>query len=218
MVNLAPVYPASEREADVAAARLRHALFNRWYVEPALGFGSPAETMPEAGWAGDEIADGDADVIAAPIDVVGVNYYTGTSCPPTPISCSTSRRSPAAVGDPPAGADRHPPLAPRLVRLLAVPRHGERRGDGRHPRPSGRVEDGDRIDYLRQHLGAVHDAITEGVPVEGYFVWSLLDNFEWAYGYSRRFGLVRVDYDTFERAPKASADWYAEVARSNAVG
>ena len=82
---------------------------------------------------------------------------------------------------------------------------------------TGRVDDVDRIDYLRSHLLAVHDAIADGVPVEGYFVWSLLDNFEWAYGYSRRFGLIRVDYDTFERTPKASADWYAEVARTNTV-
>ncbi len=82
---------------------------------------------------------------------------------------------------------------------------------------TGRVDDVDRIDYLRSHLLAVHDAIADGVPVEGYFVWSLLDNFEWAYGYSRRFGLIRVDYDTFARTPKASADWYAEVARTNTV-
>ena len=85
------------------------------------------------------------------------------------------------------------------------------------PDERGFVDDQDRIEYLHDHLAAVHGVIAEGVPVEGYFVWSLLDNFEWAYGYTCRFGLVRVDYDTLERIPKASASWYAGVTRSNAL-
>ena len=75
-----------------------------------------------------------------------------------------------------------------------------------HPDAAGFVDDQDRIDYLRDHLAVVHELIDEGVPVGGYFAWSLMDNFEWAYGYTQRFGLIRVDYDTLERTPKASAE------------
>ena len=85
------------------------------------------------------------------------------------------------------------------------------------PDRDGFVNDRDRIDYLRQHLLAVHRAIGAGVPVEGYFVWSLLDNFEWSEGLSKRFGIVRVDFDTYARTPKASGLWYRDVARSGVV-
>lgn len=86
------------------------------------------------------------------------------------------------------------------------------------PEPDdGTVADPDRTEYLRSHLLAVHDAIAEGVPVKGYFVWSLLDNFEWAHGYSKRFGIVHVDFDTLQRTPKASAQFYSSVARSNRI-
>jgi beta-glucosidase len=83
--------------------------------------------------------------------------------------------------------------------------------------PEGEVNDTERIAYLHQHLGAVHQAIEAGVPVAGYFAWSLLDNFEWAYGYAKRFGLVYVDFPSQQRTPKASAHWYAEVVRRNGI-
>jgi beta-glucosidase len=82
----------------------------------------------------------------------------------------------------------------------------------------GRVHDDDRVDYVRRHLGAVLDAVDAGADVRGYFLWSLMDNFEWAYGYSKRFGIVRVDYDTLERTPKDSALWYADLIRSRDLG
>ena len=218
VLNLSPVYPASDRDEDVEAAHLLHRLFNRWYVEPALGFGSPAETMPEVGWAGEEIADGDVEAIAAPIDVLGVNYYSRavvTADPDVVLDLSP------VTG---CGWEIYPQGLTQILQWLhrsygfsryLVTENGAAMNDV--PDAAGRVDDADRIDYLRKHLTAVHDAIAAGVPVEGYFVWSLLDNFEWAYGYSRRFGLIRVDYDTFARTPKASADWYAEVARTNTV-
>ena len=83
--------------------------------------------------------------------------------------------------------------------------------------PNGHVIDHDRVSYLREHIGAVHDAIRADVNVHGYFVWSLLDNFEWAYGYSKRFGIVWVDFPTGTRLPKASFDWYGAVARTNTL-
>jgi beta-glucosidase len=85
------------------------------------------------------------------------------------------------------------------------------------PDASGFVDDQDRIAYLRDHLAVVHELIADRIPVGGYFAWSLMDNFEWAYGYTQRFGLIRVDYDTLARTPKASAAWYAGVTRANAV-
>ncbi|GMA87756.1 hypothetical protein GCM10025868_30060 [Angustibacter aerolatus] len=78
----------------------------------------------------------------------------------------------------------------------------------------GGVHDVERVDYLRDHLGAVLDAVEAGAPVRGYYLWSLLDNFEWSYGYSKRFGIVHVDYDTQVRTPKDSATWYADVVRT----
>ena len=187
-------------------------------MEPALGFGCPAETMPEVGWAGEEVRDGDVDVIAAPIDVLGVNYYTRAV-----VSADADQVMELApvTG---CGWEIYPKGLTEILRWLhdsygfsryLVTENGAAMDDVADA--AGRVADDDRIEYLRSHLAAVHDAITAGVPVEGYFVWSMLDNFEWAYGYSRRFGLIRVDYDTFQRTPKASADWYAEVARTNTV-
>jgi beta-glucosidase len=104
------------------------------------------------------------------------------------------------------------PLGVRLV----VTENGAAADD--HPDEAGYVEDHDRVDYLDQHLRAVHDAVVRGADVNGYFVWSLLDNFEWAWGYTKRFGIVRVDYDTQQRTPKASARWYADVAGSGRIG
>jgi beta-glucosidase len=83
--------------------------------------------------------------------------------------------------------------------------------------PAGRVEDTERVMYLRNHLTHLHRATTEGYPVKGYFIWSLLDNFEWAEGYSARFGLYYVDYNTLKRIPKLSAEWFREVTARNAV-
>ena len=98
---------------------------------------------------------------------------------------------------------------------LAVTENGAAADD--RPDEAGYVEDRDRVDYLDRHLRAVHDAIQRGADVNGYFVWSLLDNFEWAWGYTKRFGIVRVDYDTQVRTPKASARWYADVAGSGRI-
>ena len=83
--------------------------------------------------------------------------------------------------------------------------------------PAGRVEDVDRVMYLRNHLTHLHRAVSEGYPVKGYFLWSLMDNFEWADGYSKRFGIHYVDFKTEKRTPKLSAEWYAQLIARNAV-
>ena len=107
-------------------------------------------------------------------------------------------------------ADGDPGPAPARLRPVADVRHRERRGVRRPDRPDGAIDDADRVDYLRAHVGAAREALEAGVPVAGYLAWSLLDNFEWAEGYSKRFGIVRVDFDTQARTPKASARWFAE--------
>jgi beta-glucosidase len=191
----------------------------------------------------DNIMDGDLEVISTPIDVLGVNYYNGEAIGHTPPvrrladneNGGRVTRSPFPAA---ATAFRHPRGLPvtamdweiqpegltrLLVRLheeyagpadvaLHVTENGAAFDDA--PDEDGFVDDGDRTAYVRAHVGAILDAIEAGVPVRGYFYWSLLDNFEWAWGYAKRFGIVRVDYTTQERTPKASALDYARIIRT----
>lgn len=195
-------------------------------------------------WPADLVHDGDLDVISTPIDVLGVNYYFGdavTGAPPE--QAAEAARAARATGAPSANpGSEHVTTVPRglpttdmgweilpqgltdlLVRLqrdytgpagvgLYVTENGAAFAD--RPDDEGFVDDQDRIAYVHDHLHAVHDAMEQGADVRGYFLWSLMDNYEWAFGYSKRFGIVRVDYDTLERTPKASALWYAGVASS----
>ena len=218
VINFGPQHPASADPADAAAAAAKDALFNRWFVEPIAGLGYPIDDTGEVRWSGAEIHDGDLDIIAAPIDVLGVNYYTRSlvdagEAPVTPPNQVTG-----------IGWEIYPAGLAETMRWLhgrfdfpryLITENGAAMDD--RPDVNGYVDDQDRIDYLRRHLNVVHDLVEEGVPLEGYFAWSLMDNFEWAYGYTQRFGLIRVDYETLERIPKASARWYGEVARSNSV-
>ncbi len=187
--------------------------------------------------------DGDLEVIATPIDVLGVNYYNGEAIGHEPpahalddqVNGGLPTRSPFPAAE---HAYRHPRGLPvtamdweiqpdgltrLLVRLheeyaapagvlLHVTENGAAFEDA--PDHRGHVEDLGRTAYVRAHLGAVLDAIDQGVPVRGYFYWSMLDNFEWAWGYAKRFGIVRVDYETQVRTPKASALDLAQVIRT----
>ncbi|WNB86286.1 GH1 family beta-glucosidase [Cellulomonas sp. ATA003] len=194
----------------------------------------------------DHVRDGDLALISAPIDALGVNYYhgevVGSQPAPgarqgaAPVARATSSPYPAADG-----VHNHPRGLPvtsmdwevqpeGLTRLLLrlqrdytgpagvalyVTENGAAYDDV--PDTTGFVQDDERLRFFDLHLRAVHAAIDEGADVRGYFAWSLMDNYEWAWGYHKRFGIVRVDYDTLERTPKASARWYAEVARDNAL-
>jgi beta-glucosidase len=194
----------------------------------------------------DHVHDGDLAIISTPIDALGVNYYHGdlvsgrphpaASGGEAPVGRPTSSPYPAADG-----VHVHPRGLPvtamdwevqpeGLTRLLQrlhddytgpagvalyVTENGAAYDDV--PDADGFVVDDERREFVDLHLRAVHAAIERGADVRGYFAWSLLDNFEWAWGYHQRFGIVRVDYGTLERTPKASARWYAEVARENAL-
>ena len=162
------------------------------------------------------VEDGDLEAISAPIDFLGVNYYRRHV-----VKAGPNGSGPIVVDVPDGehtavGWEVYPDgLHELLVRLheeyaappLYITENGAAFGDTRR---NGTVEDPERTSYLDRHLGAVARAIADGVPVDGYFVWSLLDNFEWARGYAPRFGLVYVDYGTLERVPKQNYHWYRD--------
>ncbi|SEE12655.1 GH1 family beta-glucosidase [Ruania alba] len=231
--NLLPCVPASEDPADVAAAEGSDGYVNRWFLEPLLGSGYPADMREHweraTGAPLDFIRDGDEAAIGGRSDFLAVNYYThrvmaaaepgpGT---PFPWKVIGSRGEVSRTDE---GTEIAPgAFRDLLLRLsadypgtpLMITENGAIYGDG--PGPDGRVHDVRRIRYLRAHVAAMAEAIEAGAPVVGYMHWSLLDNFEWALGYRPRFGLVYVDYRTGERTPKDSAWHYAQIARANAL-
>ncbi|MFJ3820113.1 GH1 family beta-glucosidase [Streptomyces nodosus] len=220
----APVRPASGEPADVAAAAFYDVLLNRLFADPLLLGRYPegiGELMP-----GDVTAD--LTVIAEPLDWYGVNYYA-----PARVGAPLGTESGAGGLTLPAGL----PFSVREIENVPVTDHGwpvvpealtelltglrERYGDRLPPvviTENGcsyeGVDDQERIAFLDGHLRALHRAMAAGVEVHGYFVWSLLDNFEWAEGYARRFGLVQVDPGTLERTPKASYAWLRDQLRA----
>jgi beta-glucosidase len=217
--NFSPCEPASEREEDEISARMRDALWNRSFPDPQL-LGHYPE--PLAAEIAPLVAPDDFDIIKQTPDYFAFNHYTRTRV-------SRDPDHPFEVGTlpPPPGAkvtDMGWEIAPDA--LYAVLLEVKERYSGDLPvyilengaafadsvDADGRIRDADRIAYLRGYLGAVLDAIGKGVPVRGYFVWSLIDNFEWTFGYDKRFGLVHVDYGTLERRPKDSFRFYAELA------
>ncbi|MFC0033477.1 GH1 family beta-glucosidase [Micromonospora chaiyaphumensis] len=219
--NYSPVRLAGDTDADRAAGAAYDALQNRLFTDPLVGRGYPEEPGFDPG----VVRAGDLDVIAAPIDVLGVNYYN-----PTGIRAPADEDSPLPfeivplTGYPRTAFDW--PVVPDGLRELLVQLH-HRYGDALPPiqitesgcayddvpDADGRVADPDRIAYLDGHLRAVREAMAAGVPVTGYFVWSLLDNWEWAEGFTKRFGLVHVDYATQRRTPKSSYAWFRDLVR-----
>ena len=172
--------------------------------------------------------DAEMRAIATPLDFVGLNLFAPTSV----RHDAASPRGWSAVPNPDHYPRMHMPWlhigpsvmywGPRLVsELWKVPAvYVTENGCAVPDRPNERNEilDTDRVMYLQQHLVHLHRAVAEGYPVKGYFLWSLMDNFEWAFGYTRRFGICYVNYQTLERTPKLSASFYADVIRRNAVG
>jgi beta-glucosidase len=249
-LNPSHVYPATDSEADLAAAEHVDRIANRIFLDPILRGYYPQELLTEtkhlSDWA--FVADGDLAEIAAPIDSLGVNFYN-----PTTIAAATEQLREQLSGRWQNDPERTggPTEWPGTDLAFAIPMPGPYTGMGWPIRPAsltelllrlhrefpqlplyvtengaafvdqvshdGMVHDGQRIDYLRGHLAAVHAAIEAGADVRGYYLWSLLDNFEWAYGYAKRFGIIYVDYSTQRRTPKDSARWYADVVRRNSI-
>lgn len=223
-VNLEPKYPFTGDEADVAATRRADAYMNRQYLDP-LFFGTYPDDLREAfGAAWFEPTAEEAEGVCAPIDFLGINYYSRgvTRFDPTvePLHAAPV----VQTGVPHTEMDwevypdgLHDILMWVRKRYGDIPLYITENGAAfADPPPvGGRVEDPLRVDYLRSHLLAARAAIAAGVDLRGYFVWSLLDNFEWNSGYDKRFGIVQVDRTTLQRTLKRSADFYAEVIRSN---
>lgn len=251
VLNMSVADPADPQSpADRAATARYDALLNRVFIEPVLR-GRYAPQVLEA-WASvglePPVAEGDLEVIASPVDFVGLNYYNGVAI--SAARPEESRQMPGGAevarptSEPMVGlgeaytVSRGLPrtamdweIQPEGLRRLLARVHEEWTGPAGIPLyvtengsafddvvgPDGAVDDPDRVAYLREHLGAVHAAIEDGADVRGYFAWSLLDNFEWAYGYAKRFGIVHVDFVTGRRTPKSSALVLADVARSGVL-
>ena len=217
VLNLSPIYPASDDPADIAKARLDDGYIVRWYMDPLFKGYYPADVLADLGADAPLMANGDMDVIAQPIDFVGVNYYTrnfSSSGNPWDVRANAKRVTDMGWEVYPQG------LTELLVRLhrdyqpkaLLVTENGSAFVDQLQ---DGQVHDPERLDYLREHIQACADALAQGVPLKGYFAWSLLDNFEWASGYAKRFGLVYVNYQTQERTVKSSGRWYSHFLLGN---
>jgi beta-glucosidase len=220
--NFMPVYPASNSPADVAAARRYDGYFNRWFIEPALGLGYPMDMVELYADAMPRVSANDLRTIAQPIDLVGVNYYERIVIADDPTS-GTLRCKGVTEGNYPRTMDReiYPQgLLDQLRRLqkeygierLVITENGaaypdELAGDGR-------VHDTERVEFLRVHLEKLVEARAEGIGVEAYFAWTLMDNFEWNAGYTLRYGLCHVDFLNQERTPKDSAHYYRALTRS----
>lgn len=224
-LNLNPVHPASDSPADRAAAHRFDVAVNRLFLDPLLKGHYPPDAPRLVRWFLPRIEPGDMERIAAPFDFVGVNYYTR-------IVAQHDRRIPLLQARTVRPADSeysqmweiYPAGIYELIarvwndyqpRSIMVTENGIPTPDA--PDASGRVHDEQRIRYLHSHLVQVHRAISQGIPVNGYLVWSLLDNFEWALGYQMRFGLVYVDYTTLARTIKESGRWFARVIRENGL-
>jgi len=225
VVNLEPKYPASQAPEDLAAVARADAYMNRQYLDPVFLGRYPEEMTEIFGEAWPEWPAEDYALIAQPIDWLGVNYYTRNvtrhDAANWPLEAAAVRQPQATYTE--TGWEVFPQgLTDILVWVkdrygdipIAVTENGAAFFDPPEAE-GGRVRDPLRISYLHQHLGAVHDAIAKGVKVEGYMVWSLLDNLEWSLGFSKRFGIVHVNFATQARTPKDSARYYAKVVASN---
>ena len=225
VVNLEPKYPASQGAEDLAATRRAEAYMNRQYLDPVI-FGTYPEEMREIfGQAWPEFSDEDMKLIKQPIDFIGINYYTRNVSRDDPLALpvrATGVRQPQhAVTE--TGWEVFPPALTAVLEWVTkrygpMPLYITENGAAFYdpPKPiDGRVDDPLRVEYYRTHLRAAREAIGNGVDLRGYFAWSLLDNFEWSLGYSKRFGIVHVDYETQQRTPKASAAFYSKVIATN---
>ncbi|MGW5134485.1 GH1 family beta-glucosidase [Streptomyces sp. NPDC004135] len=221
--NLSTIHAASDRPEDLAAARRMDGHTNRWWLDPVHGRGFPEDMREVYGVELPEQA-GDSAAIAAPLDWLGLNYYFPQTVADDPEGPAPYARAVRREGVPRTGMDWEIDASGIETLLLRLTHdYGARRlyvteNGSAFPdvvRPDGTIDDPERQDYLLRHLAACASAARRGAPLAGYFAWSLLDNFEWAYGYEKRFGLVHVDYATQQRTIKGTGHRYAEVVRSH---
>lgn len=224
VVNIEPKYPASDAPEDMAAVERAHAYMNRQYLDPVFHGSYPEELRDIFGAAWPEWPDADMTLIRQPIDFLGVNYYTRSvtrhDAQQYPLRAISVRQPQSTYTE--TGWEVFPQGLTDTLRWVSdtygnPPLYITENGASFYDPPVAASEplpDPLRVDYLRAHLRAAHDAIASGVDLRGYFAWSLLDNLEWSLGYSKRFGLLHVDFATQKRTRKASADFYADVIAS----
>ena len=225
-LNMEWVEAASRSAADARVAGEAEGRFNRWFLDPLYGRHYPADVV--AGYAAalpnglDFVLPGDLDAIASPTDFLGLNYYSRRVARDEGAADNLPQEILADRPRTEMGWEEYPEGLYGLLNWLHfgyrppkiyVTENGASFGNG--PDAAGRVADTRRLNYLRDHFSAARQAMNNGVPLAGYFVWSLMDNFEWAEGYRQRFGIVWVDYETQQRIPKDSALWYRDVIAAN---
>lgn len=230
VLNLTPGYAASDSLPDQEALRRFDGSFNRWYLDPVFKGALPAdmiaEVEAECGGSLDFIRSGDLSLMKQDMDFLGINYYSRGIL--RGAEDAEGQKPPAVTIDPVDITDMQWEVAPQglrdlLLRLqheyqpkaLYITENGAAYDEG--PDADGRIRDDRRIRYLSKHAAAMLEALEQGVNLKGYFQWSLLDNFEWAYGYQKRFGMVWVDYETQERQPKDSAYWYRDLIQKRII-
>ncbi|HCH62721.1 MAG TPA: beta-glucosidase, partial [Deltaproteobacteria bacterium] len=229
-LNLCPAYAASPSEADADASRHFDGFFNRWFLDPCYGRPYPADMVKDYQALGRVPAEGlpfleagDIEEMGVETDFLGINFYSRAILRSDKVD--EADNAPRTIPDPTddqktdMGWEIAPDSLRRLlvrldrdypVKQIIITENGAAWATG--PDDDGRVRDVRRRDYFHSHLSSCLDAIEEGAPLTGYFGWSFMDNFEWALGYGKRFGLIYVDYETQQRTLKDSALWYARVA------
>jgi beta-glucosidase len=223
ILNITPIYPATDGEEDRQAARRYDGVVNRLFLDPLFKGAYPADIVELFGPMFPEVQPGDLETIAAPLDFIGLNYYMRTVMrhDPDDLLLKASQVYPPESEYSQMWEIYPPGMYDMLTRIQAdyapkavyITENGICVPDGVDF--DGRVRDERRIRYLKTHLAQARRALADGVPLKGYFHWTLMDNFEWAFGYRMRFGLVYVDFDTQKRIIKDSGRWYAEVIRRN---
>lgn len=225
VLNLGPCDPAGDSNADLETAYRYDGFLNRWYLDALYRGAYPEDMVRLYGEAMPEIAADDMTIISQPTNLLGVNYYTRfvVEHDASALPLQGRRVTPAGANVTATGWEVYPQGLYETLHRLTTDYAPTRmviaeNGAAYHDRVvDGRVDDPQRESYLHEHLLAAYRAVQDGAPLEGYFVWSLLDNFEWAQGYSKRFGVIYVDFATQERIVKRSGRWYAEVTRENGV-
>jgi len=225
-LNLTPQVPASPSAADRDAANWVDGYINRYFLDPLVGRGYPQDIVKGHGDDMAFVQPGDMEVISVPVDFIGVNNYTRGIVRSEKIN--EAENSPVTVFRGDENTEMDWEVYPEgLYKILGrlyfdydfpviyITENGAAFND--QVGADGEVDDPARLSYIKGHLEQVHRAIEAGIPVKGYFAWSLMDNFEWGFGYSKRFGLIHVDYKTLKRTFKSSAKWYRQVVNQNAV-
>lgn len=216
--NSAVPLPFSESAADIQATREQFALANGWLQDPVFKGRYPEKQWEDLGPNVPDVRDGDMELISSPTDFFGLNVYCANEI---------VRAGDGVLTQEPhyPRTDMTWPLTPDVlywgprflheeygISCLYITENGAAYPDQVNER--GCVDDHARVHYLREYLRSAHRAVSEGIPLRGYYVWSAMDNFEWSFGYARRFGIIHVNYETLKRTPKASALWYSQVIRN----